>query len=81
MKQSKFNPSQPYFWMRLGLMLLALIGIFWVMGYFKSGNFESSPNVQGLMNPEGEAPERKARVIIEAPPSASPTPVGSANGR
>ncbi|MBX2996333.1 MAG: hypothetical protein KF681_16035 [Bdellovibrionaceae bacterium] len=82
MKQNnKVSPDQPYFWMRLGLMLLALIGIVWAMGYFQSGEFESSPNVQGMMNPDGEGVERKARVVIEAPPSASPTPTGSANGR
>ncbi|MFN7728159.1 MAG: hypothetical protein ACK5P7_03285 [Bdellovibrio sp.] len=79
MQKNAANPRQLYFWMRVGLMVLALVGIFWLMTYFQSGEFEASPNVQGLMNPEGSpvVQERRARLVIETP-STSPTPAADA---
>jgi hypothetical protein len=80
MQKNAANPRQLYFWMRVGLMVLALVGIFWMMTYFQSGDFETSPNVQGLLNPDGSTvvPERRARLVIETPPGASPTPAAGA---
>jgi len=67
------DPRRIGFWLRLGLMISALIGLFYVMGYVNSGRLENSPEVQTFLNPEAEPP-RAARVVIDHTPTPSPTP-------
>lgn len=67
------------FWIRVGVMILALVGVFYTMGYFRSGEFTQSEEVQEFLNPT-EA-ERKARVVVDDPPAPGSTPAESANDR
>lgn len=77
MASKGMNPRSAGFWVRVGILVIALLGILSVIGYFRSGDFAEEPGVQTFLNPEGAPVERKARVVIETPapnPQPSSTP-------
>ena len=71
------NPRRPVFWIRIGLLILALAAVVYFMGYFQSGKFEQSPAVKSFMEQPGPESHPAKVILDQVPGQGHPAPTSS----